>query len=173
MRAFPIAILTIVLCAACVAQTADSEPATRDDVILYFRTMHAYDMVSRLMEVQSQSMRQLLHDQLEQENALPADFDSRMKKILDELVKNMPIDEMIQAMIPAYQNHFTHGDIVAITAFYSSPVGQKVLQVLPSVVQEGNQEMMPILNKYVTEWKEKMQNEFKDMKNTPKAPGSN
>lgn len=177
MRVLVIATLSMLLCAPCLAQTADTDPATKDDIILYFRTMHSYDMVQRMMEVESQSMRQLMHDQLVEENALPADFDTRMKKILDELIKGMPVDEMVQAMIPAYQNHFTHEDITAMNAFYSSPVGQKVLQVLPTVTQEGMQEMMPILNKYLTEWKEKMQTEFKDKEKSapsaPKVPSSN
>jgi len=170
MRVFLIAALSLALTAPCLAQTTDTDPATKDDIILYFGTMHSYDMINRMMEVQSQSMRQLMHDQLEQENALPADFDTRMKKALDELIKGMPVDEMIQAMIPAYQNHFTHGDITAMNAFYSSPVGQKVLQVLPSVMQEGMQALNPVLNKYLTEWKEKMQKEFKDTeKSAPKT----
>jgi hypothetical protein len=66
-------------------------------------------------------------------------------------------------MIPAYQNHFTRGDIQAMNAFYSSPVGQKVLEQLPAVMQEGMQAAMPIMSKYVTEWKERMQKDVKDM----------
>ena len=40
-----------------------------------------------------------------------------MKKMMDELAKDMPVDEITEAMIPAYQAHFTHADIEAeITA---------------------------------------------------------
>jgi hypothetical protein len=167
------------LCFACsapmLAQTADTDPATKDDVILYFRTMHSYDMVQRMMEVQSASMQQLFHDQLAKEKGgVPSDFDVRWKKAMDDLVKGMPVDEMIQAMIPAYQQHFTRGDIQAMNAFYSSPVGQKVLQELPVVTQEGMQEMMPILSKYLNDWKDRMGQEFKGLGSsapaTPKDP---
>ena len=162
MRSLWMAALCLLLSAPCLAQNADTDPATKDDVILYFRTMHSNDMVQKMMEVQSNSMRQLMHDQFEKEGNVPADFDTKMQKMMAALIKDMPVDEMTQAMIPAYQKHFTRGDIAAMNAFYASPVGQKVLQELPVVTQEGMQEMMPVLSKYLTEWKEKVDKELKD-----------
>ncbi len=149
-----------VLCLPCIAQNPD-DPATSDDVILYLRTMHSHDMMQKLMEVQVQSMRQLERDViLKEKGSVPADFDARFKKEMDDLIKNMPLDEMAQAMIPAYQKHFTHGDIEAMNAFYSSPVGQKVIQELPAVSGEAMQSMMPVLSKYLSDWKERMKNEL-------------
>ena len=165
MRVFLIAALGIAFCAPCLAQTADTDPATKDDVILYLQTMHTHDLIQRLMEVQSKGMQQMVHDQLAQgTGSVPADFDTRLKKAMDDLIKNIPVDEITQAMIPAYQKHFTHGDIAAMNAFYSSPIGQKVLQELPEVSQEGMQEAMPILKKYLSDWQSRMQ-EFKQQKN--------
>jgi hypothetical protein len=86
-----------------------------------------------------------------------------MKKAMDDLVKTMPIDEITEAMIPAYQKHFTKSDIEAMNTFYSSPVGQKVLEELPAVMQEGSQAAMPIMSKYLTEWKTRMEQEAKEM----------
>ncbi len=82
---------------------------------------------------------------------------------MDDLVKGMPIDEITQAMIPAYQQHFSKSDIEAMNAFYSSPVGQKVLQQLPAVMQEGSQAAMPIMSKYLGEWKDRMEQEMREM----------
>jgi uncharacterized protein len=76
----------------------------------------------------------------------------------------MPMDEMEQALIPAYQKHFTHGDLVAMNGFYSSPVGQKVLHELPDVMQESMQAMRPTMTKYVEDWKRRM---IEDLKNSP------
>jgi uncharacterized protein len=171
MRAFLIIVFSCLfsgslLGQSAVAQAADNDPATRDDVILLFRTMHSHDMLQKMIEVQSKTMQQLLHDQLAtKEKDIPADFDARWKKMMDELYKDMPLDQMTQAMIPAYQKHFTHGDIAAMNAFYSSPVGQKVLDELPVVTQEGMQEMMPILMKYMEQWKARMQ---KELENSPR-----
>jgi len=90
----------------------------------------------------------------------------------DELNKSMPIDEIMQAMIPAYQKHFTHGDIEAMSAFYSSPVGQKVLEELPAVTQEGMSAAVPILSQYLSQWQERMKRELEPaQKSSPAKPG--
>jgi uncharacterized protein len=172
MKRLLIALACLALCAPCLAQNAD-EPASRDDVILYLRTMRSHDMFQRTMEVQSQTIQQLFHDQLlKDKGTLPPDYDTHMKKAMDDLVKNMPVDDMVQAMIPSYQKHFTKADIEAMNAFYSSPVGQKVLQELPAVMQEGSQAAMPIMSKYLSEWKDRMEKEMKELENSaPKKSG--
>jgi hypothetical protein len=168
MRTLLLATLCLALSAPVLAQNADTDTATRDDVILYLRTMRSHDMMQRLLEVQSQSMQTMMHDQLMKEKGtLPANFDSVMQKEMADLVKGMPADEIIDAMIPAYQNHFTRSDIQAMNTFYASPVGQKVLEELPSVMQEGMQAAMPIMSKYLTEWKGRMQQDLEKL--TPPA----
>ncbi len=164
MKRLLIALACLSLCLPCVAQNAD-DPATKDDVILYMRTMHTHDMMQRTMEVQGQTMEKMLHDSfLKDKGDLPPNFEAKFKKMMDDLMKGMPSDEIEQAMIPAYQKHFTHGDIMAMNAFYSSPVGQKVLQELPEVMRDGMQEAMPILTKYLTDWQERTKHAFDDTK---------
>ncbi len=46
---------------------------------------------------------------------------------------------MIDAMIPVYQRHLTHGDVDAIIGFYSSPVGQKMTREMPEMMKEAMQ----------------------------------
>jgi uncharacterized protein len=168
-------LIALILCAGFswtgLAQTSDSDPATKDDVILYLRTMRSHDMFQKMMEVQSQSMQKLMYDQILQDKGeIPPDYQAHMKKAMENLVKGMPTDDIVEAMIPAYQKHFTRGDIQAMNAFYSSPVGQKVLQELPEVTQEGMQAALPIISKYLGEWKERMEQEMKDLgKSSTKA----
>lgn len=170
MKIFWIAVLCLVVSAPALAQTAD-EPASRDDIMLYLRIMHSHDLMQKTMEVQSKSMQQLLLDQIAKEKGgIPPDFQAHMQKLMDELVKGMPVDEITQLMIPAYQKHFTKSDIEAMNAFYSSPVGQKVLEELPAVMQEGMQAAMPLMSKYLSEWQDRMKQELKKMdKSAPKT----
>jgi hypothetical protein len=173
MRSFLTAIsclVCLILAVPCMAQNADTDPPTKDDILLFFRTMHSHDMIEKIMQVQSQTMQEMFRDQLANDKGIPPDFDSRWKKMMDDLIKGLPLDEMTEAMVPAYQNHFTRGDIAAMNAFYSSPVGQKVLQQLPDVTQEGMKSMMPILSKYLNQWRDRMPQEFNDMnKAAPKS----
>ena len=170
MKRLLIAIACIVLSASAFAQTAD-EPASRDDVILYLRTMRSHDMMQKLMEAQSSAMQQMFHDQfLKDKGEVPPDFEVHFKKAMDDLIKGMPMDQITEAMIPAYQQHFTKGDIDAMNAFYSSPVGQKVLQELPAVTQDGMKAAMPLMTKYLGEWMERMKHEFEQTSES--SPGS-
>jgi hypothetical protein len=45
---------------------------------------------------------------------------------MDNMTKQIPYDEMMPATGPAYQKHFTKGDMDALVAFYSVPTGQKL-----------------------------------------------
>jgi hypothetical protein len=173
MKRLLIALACLALSLPLLAQNAD-DPATRDEVIIYLRTMCTHDLMQRMMVVQSQTIQQLFRDQIQKDKGqLPANFDAQFKKAMDDLIKGMPADEIVDAMIPAYQKHFTHGDIEAMNSFYSSPVGQKVLEELPAVMQEGTQAAMPILTKYLDEWQEKMKHEFEPaQKSSPANNGS-
>jgi len=124
------------------------------------------------MQEQSQSMQQLVRDQvLKEKGSVPAEFDAHFKKAMDERVRGMPVDEITEAMIPAYQKYFTKSEIEAMNTFYSSPIGQKVLQELPAVMQESAQAAMPIMSKYLSEWNDRMQRELKEMeKASPSKP---
>jgi len=164
-------LLIVLACLACslsaVAQTAD-EPATKDDVILLLRTMRSHDMMERTIQAMIKPMEQIFHQQLAKDkDKLPPDFESRMTKMQADMFKSMPFDDMMQAMIPAYQKHFTHGDIEALNAFYSSPVGQKFLQETPEVTAESMQEMIPIITKWSQQYQERMQKEIKEMEDSP------
>jgi uncharacterized protein len=169
MKRLLIVLACIALSLPCIAQKAD-EPASKDDVILYLRTMHTHDLMKKTMEVQAQTMQKLFKESLlNDKGEVPPNFDAKFNKAMDELIKGMPIDEIEQAMIPTYQKHFTHGDIEAMNAFYSSPVGQKVLQELPDVMRDGMQEAMPILSKYINDWQDRTKHVF----DGSKAPEKN
>jgi hypothetical protein len=62
---------------------------------------------------------------------------------------------MMQAMVPAYQKHFTKADMDNLVAFYSSPTGEKLLREMPSIMAESMQDMMPIMTKYTESVKQR------------------
>lgn len=133
------------------AQTnsADS-PATKADVERYFQAVNSHDMMNKMMATMTQSMHQLMHQQyLKHKDELPADYEAKINAMMDDMFANMPMDEMMQATVPAYQKHLTKGDIDNLVAFYSTPTGAKLLRVLPSMMAEAMQDMMPIMTKYM------------------------
>jgi len=76
--------------------------------------------------------------------------------VMQDVVDTMHIDEIIEAMVPVYQRHFTNADIDAVLAFYSSPTGQKFLNELPSIMQESMVAVGPIQQKMMQEMMQKV-----------------
>ncbi len=164
--------VVLVLGWTCVAQTnADDSPATKDDVEKYLEVVHSHDMMKKTVLAMTQGMHQMLHEQYSQhKDELPADYESKMNARMDEMFENMPWDEMMQAMVPVYQKHFTKGDIDNLVAFYSSPTGEKLLREMPSIMSDAMQSMMPPLNKYLETVQQRLQKETDDMIAQSKKP---
>jgi hypothetical protein len=158
-RLFLPALICFAFCCCAFAQQPDDTPATKEDVQRYFDAMHLHDMMLQMMDAMAKPMHQMVHDQyIKDKDKLPDDFEDQMNKMMDSMLKDMPWDEMIQAMVPAYQKHLTKGDIDAIVVFYSSPTGQKLLRELPAITADSMQTMMPIMQKYM----EKVQNRIEE-----------
>jgi hypothetical protein len=96
-------------------------------------------------------------------NKLAPDFEARMNKTMDDMLKSMPFDEMMQAMVPTYQKHFTKGELNALAEFYGSPTGQKILREMPAIMSEATESMMPIMRRNIEHMTESVQQEAAEM----------
>lgn len=67
------------------------------------------------------------------ERMLPAMAESIGRILGDQAL----VDEMIAAMVPLYTRHYTAEEIRQLTAFYSSPVGRKMMALTPQLSAEG------------------------------------
>jgi hypothetical protein len=93
-----------------------------------------------------------------------------MNGIMDDMLSTMPFGEMMQAMVPVYQKHFTHGDIDSLIAFYSAPIGQKILREMPAITSEAMQSMMPIMRRQMDAVMQRVQQEMAaSLKGSPKV----
>jgi uncharacterized protein len=148
--------------------TGADAPATKEDVEKYLHAVHSQDMMRKMMDAMVKSMQQMTHDRhLKDKDKLPADFEARTNKMMDDMVKDMPFDEMIQAMVPAYQKHFTKGDMDSLLAFYTSPTGQKLLRELPAITAESMTAMMPIMRQHMDAMTRRLQQQTDEMLKKP------
>ena len=143
--------VTLLLTWPSLAQTGtDDSPATKEDVQRYFQIVKSHDLMKKVMASMAQGIQQMTHEQyVKHQNELSAGYEAKMNAMMEDMFSNMPMDEMMDAMIPAYQKHLTRGDIDNIVAFYSTPTGAKVLREMPAMLAEAMQEMMPIMTKYM------------------------
>lgn len=141
-------------------QNAADTPATKEDIEKYLQVMHSREMMTKMVDAMSKPMHQMVHEQyLKDKDKLPADFEARMNKMMDDMYKTFPWDEMVQATVPVYQKHFTKGDVNTLVAFYSTPTGQKLIQDTPAIMAEVMQSVMPMLRKQMDTMNERLQQE--------------
>jgi hypothetical protein len=157
------AALAIILCvlfsAATYAQQNPADaPASKEDVMRYLDAMHSRDTMMSVMNMMAKQTRAMVHDQISKQPDLPPDAEARIEKMTEDMFKNFPVDDLLQAMVPVYQKHYTKGDIDALVGFYTSPAGQKLLKETPAITAESMQASTGVAQKMV----EKMQQQILD-----------
>lgn len=68
-----------------------------------------------------------------------------------QLLKAIPSEELLDAMIPVYQRYFTHSDIKAINEFYGTPTGQKLLKNTNNMMLDAIAAAQAVVNKHMPE----------------------
>jgi len=170
-------LIVVTLCLAfswnCLGQQTADAPATKEDVQRYLDAMHSHDMMKQMVEAMSKPLHNMVHeDYMKNRGKLPPDFEARMDKIMDDMLMSMPFDEMMDAMVPTYQKHFTRGELDALTAFYSSPTGQKILREMPAIMSEAMESMMPIMRKNIERMTEDVQQQAAEMMKESRQNGA-
>ncbi|HTW58611.1 MAG TPA: DUF2059 domain-containing protein [Terriglobales bacterium] len=129
------------------AQTTVSvapDAASREDVKKLFDVMASREQMAQMMHQLLAQMRAMSREQMKKKHPEISDAElARQDRESEDLIKNFPMDEMLDDMVPIYQRHFTKSDITALIAFYSSPAGQKFLHETPAVTAETMRAVFP------------------------------
>jgi len=144
-------LLALSLCAG--AQTTVSiapDAASKEDVKKLFDVMASRQQMAQMMQQLFAQMRTMNRAELKKKHPEVTEADlASMDRRSEEFIKNFPLDAMLNDMIPIYQRHFTKSEIDALTAFYSSPAGQKFLHEMPAVMAETTRAVYPKIEEEV------------------------
>ncbi|MBN1899299.1 MAG: DUF2059 domain-containing protein [Spirochaetes bacterium] len=55
----------------------------------------------------------------------------------DSFLEKVNKEALIELIIPVYDKHLTHEDIKELIKFYKSPLGKKLISVMPIITQES------------------------------------
>jgi hypothetical protein len=144
-------------------QTDANAPASKADIERYLDVMHSRTMMKDMMEVMTVQMHKMIHEQILKEPNLPADAEERLNKLIGTVYKDMPIDELLDAMIPVYQKHLTKGDVDGLVAFYSSPTGEKMLKEMPAIMSESMQAASGVMQEMMVKMTQRVDDEIAQM----------
>ena len=70
---------------------------------------------------------------------------------MQEVTKLVPAQEILDSTVPVYQQYLTRSDILAITEFYSSASGQKLVKNMPAMVTDIMQASQALIQKHQPE----------------------
>jgi uncharacterized protein len=132
------AIILISFTLLALPMSAEDAPATKEDILKLFAVMQVHQqmrqVMNSIMEQQSALVQETMkkrYPQITQERL--AQFDAMMQ----ESMKDFPVDAMLEDVIPVYQKHLSKADVDAMSTFYSSPTGQKLLREMPQMTSES------------------------------------
>ena len=127
-----------------VADSAYAAPATRDDILKLFDTMHIRDQMRLVMDSVAKQQREMIREGLKKRAPQMTEQDlARLDQFTSDMLKDFPVDGMLDDMIPVYQKHLNKADVDAMNAFYQSPTGQKMLREMPAMTAESMQASSP------------------------------
>ncbi len=115
-------------------------PPSRDEVLKFMDVLHIKSQLNQYFDGVVKQAKLGAQEGFRQKmpRATPAQL-AEVGKVAEEMFRDMPVDEMVEAMVPIYQKHLTQADLEQILAFYASPVGQKLQREQPAMTQEGMQ----------------------------------
>lgn len=123
---------------------ATDVPASKQDIEKLLVVLHLRERTQLIMENSRKQSKSMITEILQKD--LPEateDERSQLREVADEMIegvyKEYPIDALLRDMVPVYQRHLTKSDSDQLIAFYSSPVGQKVLREMPAITSEAMQ----------------------------------
>ena len=119
-----------------------AEPPTREDVLKLFDLLQITKTLDAVINATKQQSMEIAEQMIRDRtpDATPEQkkqFMGMVEDVMRESLGTAAINEMLAATIPVYQHHLTKSDLDAMMAFYSSPVGQKILHEQPAMVQES------------------------------------
>ena len=124
------------------ASDSSTMQPTRTEVLKFMEVMQTRHRLESMARTQQEELKTRVHNMFSKAlpDATPAEqakFEDIVASTLGDLFTDYPVDDVLRDMIPIYQSHFSESDLNQIVAFYSSPVGQKVLKEMPALSAES------------------------------------
>ena len=155
---------------AAAGQPASADVPSKEQVLKLFDLLQIRRNMQMMMQGMKQGAKQGADQALRRRVADPTPEQiEKMNRIADEMFSDFPLDELLDVIVPVYQRHMTKSDIDAITAFYSSPVGQKMLREQPQMMQEAMQAARSVSEKVMAAKMDKIDKAAEAMFESDKA----
>jgi uncharacterized protein len=170
---FLLAVLLLLATATFGQQPAPSPgdaPASKEDIQHLFDVMQIHQQMHQVMDAMMKQQKVMIDQTLKKRYPQTSpDKIARADQLIAETMKDMPMDAMLDDMIPIYQKHFSKTDIDAMSTFYSSPTGQKMMREMPALTSESMQVSYARMQKQMDAITQKAEQIVKEDQEQPKS----
>jgi uncharacterized protein len=168
---FSLVLLLLAATATFAQQAAPGDaPATKEDIQHLFDVMQIHQQMRQVMDALMKQQSAMIHETLKKRYPQSsADRIARADQLIAETMKDMPMDAMLDDMIPIYQRHFTKTDIDAMSTFYASPTGKKMMREMPVLTSEAMQASYARMQKQMEAITQKAEQIVKEDQEQPKS----
>jgi hypothetical protein len=147
-----------VLSGAALAQTValDPTPPSRAQVLKLMSAMGVQQSVDESLRVTQQKVKAAARASFEKKD--PGADAATLKK-LDEVFDSTPLftfEDVAEAIIPVYQKNLSAGDVQAGIDFYSSEAGKRLLEKVPEIIREANEQGGQLVQKKLQAYSEEL-----------------
>lgn len=120
------------------------QQATPEQLAQLFQAMRIHaqmDQMRRMVMTSVETgMRQQIDAVVPARSHLTAEQRQQVEVLVESYVSKTidlyPVDEMLNDLTTLYQRYLTRDDVAAMTAFYSSPAGQHLLEAQPHIAKD-------------------------------------
>jgi len=117
---------------------ATAERPTREEVVVLLDTMHVRQTMAQMLDGMKAQMKKSAETGFKYKlpNATPEQL-AKVSSLFEDSFSDISVDELVDVIVPIYQQHVSKSDVEQIVAFYRSPVGQRLLAEQPAMMQES------------------------------------
>ena len=148
MKVKRVALTLLLLAATCgVAAAQEAQDAKPRDFTARVISEEKRRDIQRLLEltkaadIGTQVIQQMM-DSMRANFAMPPSEtrEKVFKTFEEELTKEFSREKLMEAVLSIYDEHLSAEDVKGLIAFYESPLGQRTVNVLPSIARESYEE---------------------------------
>jgi uncharacterized protein len=167
--------LGCVLCGAALAQTVtlDTTPPSRAQVLQLMSAMGVQQSVDASLRSTQEKVKAAARAAFEKKDP---NADAATLKKLDEVFDSTPLftfEDISEAIIPVYQKNLSAGDVQAGIDFYSSEAGKRLLEKVPVILRQANEQGGQLVQKKLQAYSEELERKlqaFESEVNSQKPP---
>jgi uncharacterized protein len=134
-----------------------ADAPTHDQVMTLLDLLQIRKMMATMMDGMQQAMKQGAERSFRERvpDPTPKQLEA-LNGMVEDAFGGLPMDEMVEAMVPIYRRHLSKSDVDEMIRFFGGPVGQKLLREQPQMMQEGMRAGAAVAKKRMEEIKIKI-----------------